>query len=85
MCIRVFVNGYNEGMGTHISVYAVLVKSDYDDKLSWPFVGEVTVTLLNQLEDTNHYVQKIKIEHENKLTAGYVLSLLPTLDSVLTV
>ena len=71
MCIRVFVNGYNEGMGTHISAYAVLLKGDYDDKLSWPFVGEVTVTLLNQLEDTNHYVQKIKIEQENKLTAGY--------------
>ena len=73
MCIRVYLHGNygGEDMGTHISVYAVLLKGDHDDKLSWAFVGEVTVTLLNQLENTNHYVQKIKIEQENKLTAGY--------------
>ena len=26
-----------------------------DDNLSWPFRGEVTITLLNQLKDKNHF------------------------------
>ncbi len=31
------------------------MKGDNDDSLSWPFTGTVTVELLNQLEDKNHY------------------------------
>ena len=31
-----------------------------DDNLSWPFTGEVTFTLLNQLEDKNHYTMAAK-------------------------
>ena len=37
-----------------VSVYAVLLKGKYDAELSWPFVGKVAITLLNQLRDSNH-------------------------------
>ena len=37
-----------------VSVYAVLLKGKYDDELSWPFVGKVAITLLNQLRDSSH-------------------------------
>ncbi len=50
MCIRV-----DTGKGTHVSVYAYLMKGDNDDSLSWPFTGRVTFELLNQLEDDNHH------------------------------
>ena len=43
MCMRVNANGF--GADTHVSVYA---------SLPWPFTAEVTITLLNQLEDENH-------------------------------
>ena len=69
MRIGVFVNGCYEGIGTHISVYVELLKGDHDDKLSWPFVGEVTVTLLNQLEDENHYSKTTRIQRENNICA----------------
>ena len=46
----------------HIAVHAVLEKGENNNKLSWPFVGDVTVTLLNQLEDKNHYIKTIKIK-----------------------
>ena len=55
MCIRVNANGNDEGAGTHVSVYAYLMKGKNDDNLPWPFTGEVTITLLNQLEDKNHH------------------------------
>ena len=55
MCINVCANGDGEGKGSHISVFANLMKGDYDDNLEWPIQGKVTVTLLNQLQDSNHH------------------------------
>ena len=31
-----------------------MLEGEYDAKLKWPFVGEITFTLLNQLADKNH-------------------------------
>ena len=55
MCIRVDANGFGPVTGTRVSVYAYLMQGKNDDNLPWPFTGEVTITLLNQLEDENHY------------------------------
>ena len=55
MCIYVITNGHGDAKGTHVSVYVYLMKGDNDDSLSWPFTGTVTIELLNQLEDKNHY------------------------------
>ena len=59
MCIRVNANGNDEGAGTHVSVYAYLMKGRNNDNLPWPFTGEVTITLLNQLEDENHHTDTV--------------------------
>ena len=48
MCIRVNPSGVCSGKGTHISVLVHLMKGEYDDSLSWPFRGSVTVEMLNQ-------------------------------------
>ena len=55
MCIGVDANGSNTGEGTHISVYLHMMAGEYDDNLKWPFRGEVTVQLLNQRNNGNHY------------------------------
>lgn len=55
MCASVNANGNGEGRDTHVSVFACLMKGENDDHLPWPFTGTVTVELLNQLEDDNHY------------------------------
>ena len=55
MCLLMYVNGNGDGTGTHVSVYACLMKGDHDDTLTWPFTGSVTLELLNQLEDKNHH------------------------------
>ena len=54
MCIGVYANGHKRAKGTHISIYAYLIKGENDDHLPWPFTGKVTVELLNQLGDKNH-------------------------------
>ena len=55
LCINVDVNGNGDGKDTHTSVFANLMKGDNDESLTWPFTGTVTIELLNQVEDTNHY------------------------------
>ena len=55
LCLEVDANGYDDSEGTHVSCYINLVPGEYDDTMEWPFQGEVTVELLNQLEDKNHY------------------------------
>ena len=55
MCLRVDANGYGIGKGTHVSCGICLMSGEYDDILEWPFHGEVTIELLNQLEDENHH------------------------------
>ena len=59
MCIEVDADGYDDGAGTHVSVFAYLMKGKNDDNLPWPFTGEVTITLRNQLEDENHYTNTV--------------------------
>ena len=44
-------NGFGFGENTHLSVYIVVMKGQYDAILPWPFNKEVTFTLIDQEED----------------------------------
>jgi len=44
-------NGNGNGENTHLSVYIVVMKGEYDTILSWPFKKTVTITLIDQQED----------------------------------
>ena len=48
MCIRAYLNGDGSGKGSHVSVFFVLMKSEHDNLLQWPFRRPVTFQLLNQ-------------------------------------
>ena len=48
MCIRAYLNGDGSGKGTHISMFFVLMKSEHDNLLKWPFERPVTFELINQ-------------------------------------
>ena len=70
MCLNVYANGCGRGKGTHVSVYAYLMRGEFDDHLKWPFQGHVTVAMLNQLEDNNHTTYTIRFT--KTLEAKYV-------------
>lgn len=44
----------SEAEDSHIAVHASLMHGEYDDKLKWPFHGEITVQLRNCLTDRHH-------------------------------
>ena len=54
MCLRVDANGAGNGAGTHVSVYVYLMRGEHDDKLTWPFRGDITILLVNQNRDQDH-------------------------------
>ncbi|NXP03955.1 TRAF2 factor, partial [Thinocorus orbignyianus] len=48
VCLRVYLNGDGSGKGTHVSLFFVVMKGDYDALLPWPFRHKVTFMLLDQ-------------------------------------
>ena len=60
MCLCVYTNGSGKGKGTHVSVFAYLMRGEFDDHLKWPFQDHVTVAMLNQLKDNHHSIRTIE-------------------------
>ncbi len=48
MRLRVYLNGDGIGKNTHMSLFFVVMKGDYDNILQWPFTHKVTFKLINQ-------------------------------------
>ena len=70
MRIHVDANGRGHGKGTHVSVFTKLLEGHYDNKLYWPFLGTVTVELLNQLGDTDHRKKDIAYNVSDNMKVG---------------
>ena len=58
MCVRVNPKGNLDGKGTHVSIYNHMMQGPFDDSLKWPFRGEITIQIMNQIMnqtgDHNH-------------------------------
>ena len=63
--------GYNMAVEIHtkngeIEAFVQMKPGSHDSKLRWPFMGKVTIELLNQLEDQNHVKLKESTERINR-------------------
>ena len=67
MAIKLYANGNGDGMNKSLSVFCYFLQ--YDIKLNWPFVGKVTLMLLNQLEDNNHHTKILDIKSMDDIKA----------------
>jgi len=59
MCIRAYLNGDGSGHTTHLSLFFVLMKGEYDPLLKWPFDYKVSMILVDQ-NRRKHLVQTFK-------------------------
>ena len=59
MCITAYLNGDGSGKGTHLSIFFVLMKGEYDPLLQWPFESKVSLILVDQ-DHMKHLVQTFK-------------------------
>ena len=61
MYLEIDANGYNEGEGAYVSVYASLMHGEFDDQLHWPFRS---IHFLNQVENEGpHYTDVLPSNH----------------------
>ncbi len=61
MKIAVYTNGGGGCEGSHVSIFIYVIEGKYDDELNWPFVGNVDIELLNQLEDRDHHSMEVRL------------------------
>ena len=59
LCVRAYLNGDGVGHETHLSVFIVVMKGEYDALLPWPFRHKVSLVLLGQGHH-KHIVQTFK-------------------------
>ena len=64
MCVRVYLNG--NGQSTHVSIFLVLMRGDYDAMLSWPFDFQVIFCLYDLTEQKNHIIQSFQSDTKLK-------------------
>ncbi|XP_065845087.1 TNF receptor-associated factor 3-like [Oscarella lobularis] len=48
LCARLYLNGDGMGKGTHLSLFFVVMRGEYDALLPWPFQQKVTLVLMDQ-------------------------------------
>ncbi|XP_012885646.1 PREDICTED: TNF receptor-associated factor 1 [Dipodomys ordii] len=48
LCLRLYLNGDGTGKRTHLSLFIVIMRGEYDALLPWPFRNKVTFMLLDQ-------------------------------------
>ncbi|KAG7237123.1 hypothetical protein INR49_032785 [Caranx melampygus] len=54
MCASVYLNGDGMGKGTHLSLFFVVMRGEYDALLPWPFKQKVTLMLMDQGPSRKH-------------------------------
>ncbi len=59
ICLRVDANSWRAGKGTHVSVFVLFMRGEFDDSLKWPFRGFIHFRLIDQLNGEDHWVHSI--------------------------
>lgn len=54
--IHLYPNGFSSGKDTHLSLFIILMKGEYDSITPWPFRQKVTFRLIDQQENLNDRV-----------------------------
>ena len=66
MYLEVYANGLGSGEGTHVSIFATLMKGGYDHELQWPFTGDMIIKVLNWIEDKAHHTKTMSFKFSTK-------------------
>jgi len=56
-CARLYLNGDGIGKQSHVSLFFVMMRGDYDNLLEWPFNQEVKFRLVNQKKISDDVIE----------------------------
>ncbi|CAF4703091.1 unnamed protein product, partial [Rotaria sp. Silwood2] len=60
MCLRLYLNGDGTAQHTHISLFFVLMRGEYDAILTFPFCFKVIFCLYDQTDQQNHIIESFR-------------------------
>ncbi|CAF2310377.1 unnamed protein product [Rotaria sp. Silwood2] len=60
MCMRLYFNGDGQARRTHLSLFFVLMRGDYDAVLAWPFSYKITFCLYDQTNNQKHIIDSFR-------------------------
>ncbi|CAF1028602.1 unnamed protein product [Adineta steineri] len=60
MCMRLYLNGDGNARRTHLSLFFVLLRGDYDAILQWPFSYKITFCLYDQTDAQRHIIDSFR-------------------------
>jgi TNF receptor-associated factor 1 len=60
MCMRLYFNGDGHARRTHLSLFFVLMRGDYDAILQWPFSHKITFCLYDQTQSQHHIIDSFR-------------------------
>ena len=69
MCLCVVVNGDIFWGDDVISVCVYLTRGEYDNRLEWPFCGDITIQLVNQISDWDHHEMTLKFDDRSSISS----------------
>ena len=58
-CIRLYLHGDGMGRATHVSIFFVVMKSEYDELLPWPMKKCHTFEMINLKHEENSITEKL--------------------------
>ena len=56
-CVRLCLQGDGDGRGTHISIFFVVMKSEFDELLQWPMRKQVIIQLVNRRNEADSVIE----------------------------
>lgn len=59
VCAKLYLNGDGKGLNTHLSIYLIVLKGDFDALATWPFQLKFSFTLMDQSEQRCHITETI--------------------------
>ena len=65
LCLKVYADGDDDdddSYGEQMALYVSLMEGEYDDRLRWPFRGEVTIQIVNWIGDHSHHKYTVKFD-----------------------
>ncbi|KAJ7373540.1 TNF receptor-associated factor 6 [Desmophyllum pertusum] len=48
LCMRICLNGIDNGVGNYVALFIHMLPGDYDNILKWPFTGRIVLSILDQ-------------------------------------
>jgi hypothetical protein len=60
MCMRLYLNGDGQARRTHLSLFFVVMRGEYDAILQWPFSYKITFCLFDQTSNQRHIIDSFR-------------------------